>query len=74
MQESAFTLETPIAEIMEKWPQTIQVFLDHHMICVGCQMSTFDTLADAIVNYGISAEDFINELHEAISAEDEGSN
>lgn len=63
MQKPAITLETPIAEIMQEWPETIQVFLDHHMICVGCQMSAFDTLADAVAYYGYSAEEFLHKLN-----------
>jgi len=71
MQKPDFSLETPIAEIMRSYPQTIQVFLNHRMVCVGCHMSAFDTLADAIDNYEFSAAEFVEKLHEAILQQDE---
>lgn len=67
MAKPTFSLETPIAEIMQTWPQTIPVFLDQRMICVGCHLARFDTLADAIDNYNLSANMFMRRLTEAIS-------
>ena len=60
-------METSIAEILQTWPETIQVFINHGMICVGCHMSAFDTLAEAIANYGYSADNFSQELNKAIT-------
>jgi len=70
MQRPVFNLEISIAEILHNWPQTVQVFLDHRMICVGCHMSRFDTLADAIENYNLSADKFVQILNEVISNQD----
>jgi hybrid cluster-associated redox disulfide protein len=67
MPDPEITLDTSIAEIMQTWPETIQVFINHGMICVGCHMSAFDTLADAITNYGYSVDIFVQKLNEAIS-------
>lgn len=69
-QKPEISLEISIAETMKKWPETIQVFLDHRMICIGCHMSVFDTLDDAIANYGLSADDFLQLLNDIISSED----
>jgi len=33
--------------MMRRWPATIRVVLDHGMLCVGCPIAPFHTIADA---------------------------
>ena len=54
-----------VAEVLDIWPQAIRVFLDHDMACVGCAMSTFDTVAEAVANYGGVVDAFLVELGQA---------
>jgi hybrid cluster-associated redox disulfide protein len=56
------TPQTVVIEILHGYPQTIPVFFNHHMLCVGCAMSGFDTLEEVAANYGISVDVFLNEL------------
>ena len=55
-----------VAEILDAYPQTIRVFFDHHMICVGCVMAEFDTLEDAAANYNIPIAQLLEELDDQI--------
>jgi hybrid cluster-associated redox disulfide protein len=57
-----------LKELFTRWPATMPVFLRHHMICVGCTMSTFDTLAEAMNNYSLESTSFLTELMDAIDA------
>jgi hybrid cluster-associated redox disulfide protein len=54
-----------VAEVLATWPQTIRVFLDHGMACVGCTMSTFDTIGEAVANYDGTVDTFLAELGRA---------
>lgn len=54
-----------VAEVLANWPQAIRVFLDHNMACVGCAMSSFDTVAEAVANYGGVLDSFLAELAQA---------
>jgi hybrid cluster-associated redox disulfide protein len=54
-------LPLTVAEIMERWPQSVPVFLAHRLDCVGCPMAPFETLAEVILVYQLSP-DFLNEL------------
>lgn len=54
-----------VAEVLDAWPQTIRVFLNHRMRCVGCAMAGFDTIAEAVANYGGALEPFVAELARA---------
>ncbi len=35
-----------VDDVMTAWPATIRVFLDYKMLCVGCPISCFHTVAD----------------------------
>jgi hybrid cluster-associated redox disulfide protein len=61
------TPQTTVADTLDAFPQTISVFLNHQMICVGCAMAEFDTLEEAAKNYSIPTIQLLDELHDEIS-------
>ena len=63
--------ELMVADILNRWPQAVPVFLKHRMSCVGCMMAPFETLADAARNYRIPYEPFVRELDHAIRKADD---
>ncbi|MPQ96015.1 DUF1858 domain-containing protein [Thioclava sp. JE_KL1] len=54
--------------LMRDWPATIEVFMRHKMLCVGCLVNPFHTIDDACTEYRLDLDDFIAELDEAIAA------
>ncbi|MFY0679610.1 MAG: DUF1858 domain-containing protein [Thalassovita sp.] len=54
-------------DVMKRWPATIQVFLRHNMLCVGCLVNPFHTIADACMEYGLDEQLFLSELRRAVS-------
>jgi hybrid cluster-associated redox disulfide protein len=57
------TLETMIvAEVMNRWPETVPVFVRRRMACPGCVMAPFMTVAEASKEYGVKASAFAAEL------------
>ncbi len=71
MTKEDISLETCLQALFTSWPATIPVFLKHHMSCVGCSMSPFDTLAEATVNYHLEWTSFKSELLAAIGSGEE---
>ncbi len=67
MDPPAITANLTIAEILARWPQTVPVFLRHHLACVGCVMVPFETLADITSIYPLNLDLFIEELQQTIS-------
>jgi hybrid cluster-associated redox disulfide protein len=59
-------LQMSVSDLLSNYPQVIPVFIHHHMACVGCSMSAFETLHDAARIYGIKPDIFLDELHQAI--------
>lgn len=64
-------LQMTVADLLTRWPQVIPVFLRYQMICIGCSMSPFDTLADAVRNYALPADEFFAEIQASITAASE---
>ncbi|WP_120499134.1 DUF1858 domain-containing protein [Roseovarius sp. EL26] len=56
-----------LCDIMERWPQTIPVFIRHKMLCVGCAISPYHTIQDACLEHRVSETMFREELGQAIN-------
>lgn len=62
MDPSHIHSDMTVAEVLERWSATAQVFFRYRMACVGCMMSTFDRLADVASIYGLDLDRFLAEL------------
>lgn len=63
-------LENPdltLDQVMQAWPQTVRVFLNYRMLCVGCLINPFHTVTDACREYHLDETDFRRELADAVS-------
>jgi hybrid cluster-associated redox disulfide protein len=58
--------DLPVADIMRLWPETIPVFLERGMLCVGCMIGPFHTLEDVCAEYGIETETLLAELRSTV--------
>jgi hybrid cluster-associated redox disulfide protein len=60
-----------IDDVMRTWPRTIRVLMRRRMLCIGCPIGVFHTVADACKAHEIDEEDLLGELAAAIGAGDE---
>ena len=54
-----------VDEIMRRWPATIRVMIRNRMLCIGCPIGVFHTVADACAAHRIDLESFARQLLEA---------
>jgi hybrid cluster-associated redox disulfide protein len=59
----SFTAWTTIAELVQRYPSSAQVFIRRRMHCVGCEIDRFHTVDDACRVYGLPLRSFLSELH-----------
>lgn len=59
-------------EIMRRWPGTMRVFIRHGMLCVGCPIVAFHSVAEACDAHGIDRRCFEQELLEAMHGDSGG--
>lgn len=60
-----------VAEVMDRWPQTIPVFFRYRMACVGCPIAPFETMAEVAAIYSLNLNRFLNELEQIIEHAEE---
>ena len=55
-----------VAQVMNRWPETIGVFISLRMKCVGCPLARFCSLQDACKDHGIPLERAITPITASI--------
>ncbi len=71
MEAKLITSDLIIADVFDRWPETVEVFLDRRMSCPGCFMARFDTLDDALQIYALPEDAFLRELNRSACPEGE---
>ena len=62
MKTTYFTPQTPIAEVLERQPEAVSLFMAHGTDCIGCVMAPFCTLREMSMLYGVNLDEFLGEL------------
>lgn len=62
------TKETGIIEIVQKHPQTMEVFKAHGMGCLGCMAAKFENIEQGAVAHGIDINKLVADLNEKVKA------
>jgi hybrid cluster-associated redox disulfide protein len=65
-RKTSIDLDMPLSDFMVRWPETIPVFLRFNMLCVGCLIGPFHTVADACSEHGADQATFVAALEQAI--------
>ena len=55
-----------ITEILEKHPETIQIFAKHGFHCLGCAAAKFESLEEGASAHGVDVEELVKEMNEAV--------
>jgi hybrid cluster-associated redox disulfide protein len=57
-----------VQEVIERYPQTIVVFVRHGLQCAGCYISPFHTIGDSAREYAVPLEPLLVDLNRAVIA------
>ena len=63
----AITKEMSIAEIVQKYPDTVRVFLNHGLMCIGCAAARFENLEQGATAHGLNVEALVKDLNAAVA-------
>jgi hybrid cluster-associated redox disulfide protein len=58
MEHPQLVTTRTVAGVMDRWSQTVSIFLRHRMAGVSCPITPFETLAEMAVNYGLDLDYF----------------
>ena len=65
-----------IADIVEKYPDSAIIFLEHGLHCIGCSASPFESLESGMMGHGRPKEDLdallkdLNDYAELVNKEE----
>lgn len=51
-----------VSEILKKYPETRQVFIERKTLCLGCYMARFCNLKDVAQAYSLETEILVHEM------------
>lgn len=68
MDSRSFAPDWTIERLLSEQPATLPVLLTYRLACIGCSMSVFCTLEDAVTTYGLPREQFLADLQHAADA------
>lgn len=66
MSDANAPMNMSVAELIERRPESIRVFMQYRMACVGCDIAPFETVAEALAIYGVDREQFAQDLERTI--------
>lgn len=58
------TGDMKIEEIVAKYPQTLGIFFQYGLGCVGCHAAAFESLAEGAMMHGIDLDAMLQDLNE----------
>ena len=61
------TKDMAIGEVVQKYPQVIEVFLKHGLFCLGCTAAMFESIEQGALAHGIEIDPLIADLNAAVA-------
>ena len=65
------TKDMNIIEVVQRYPDTMMVFMYAGMGCFGCHAAQFETIEEGALAHGIDVDKLIESLNEVVEASDE---
>ena len=66
MTDKKITKDMSIIEIVQTYPETIEVFARHGLGCIGCAAARYENLEAGARVHGIDPDTLVNEINEII--------
>ena len=63
------TKDMSIMEVVQKYPDTVEVFINAGMGCLGCAAAHFENIEQGAQAHGIDVDALMEGLNKAIAAE-----
>ncbi|MCK7504624.1 MAG: DUF1858 domain-containing protein [Desulfobacterales bacterium] len=67
MAEQKVTKDMSIIEIVQNYPESLEVFAKYGLGCVGCAAARFENLEAGAKVHGIDPEKLVNDINEVIN-------
>lgn len=66
IMEAGISEQDCVAQTVNAYPQTVEIFLNRKTNCVGCLLARFCTLRDVADQYRFDLAEFLRELRQSV--------
>ena len=63
-EQQAITPEMAIGEVIDKYPDTIHIFVKHGLGCVGCAVAGFENIRRGAMAHGVDVDLLMKDLND----------
>jgi len=60
------TQEMILSDVIEEFPDIIQIFHKYNLHCLGCMLAKGESLKDGLLGHGLNVDEVINEMNELL--------
>lgn len=64
----AITKDMSILEVVQKYPDTVDVFINAGMGCLGCAAAHFENIEQGAMAHGIDVDQLVKDLNTVVGA------
>jgi len=64
--KNKITKDMSIGEVVEKYPQTAEVFMKHGLHCLGCAIAHLENIEQGCQAHGIDTKKLVDDLNKAV--------
>ena len=64
----AITKDMSILEVVQKYPDTVYVFVNAGMGCLGCAAAHFENIEQGAMAHGIDVDQLVKDLNTVVGA------
>ncbi|MFO8052116.1 MAG: DUF1858 domain-containing protein [Thermoplasmatota archaeon] len=64
------TKDMGIAEVIQKYPHLVPVFIQHGLGCIGCAMANFESIEQGASAHGMDVDALMKDLNKVAAAEE----
>ncbi len=66
------TKDMAIMQVIQRYPGTIAVFMQHGLGCIGCAMAHFENIEQGALAHGMDLEALMKDLNQVAAEQDAG--
>ena len=64
---ASFSSDITVKKLLDRYPQVLQLFMDLGLLCIGCPVEAFHTLADVAREYHLDLNQFLQRIDTVIA-------
>jgi len=65
-KKAAVTKDMALGECLEKYPETMEVFAQFGLHCIGCAVAMHETIEQGAQVHGLDVKELVNALNNAV--------